>query len=379
MFAEYNVLFGIFGSYDGVSESDYDVTYTKGLSTMMIGGKGGKVYWFVFEQMAKVHPTGSIPKYTKADEEAFAEKYRDTNLKPKGAIKFADIWKNRMNSCLVPTEEAEYEHWTWGRFVCLGDSIHKVTPNMGAGGNAAIESAAALANAIKKMVGECNSARPSLEAVKSGLQEYEKIRSPPVSHMMVLANSLTRIQALKTFADKITALYIAPNAGDFLADLIADITVGSIKIDYLPPPERSLDAPMPFNPELGLTNLESKLKRMLLALPFLGLTVLAVQHIHLDLVKQLRPFTAEILKAGKIEWDSSSIDIRETFYHIKFVDDIWRDITVAFLPTQLFEPITMWQMPTFLADFGVVYAIFLIESARRANTLTLLQLFVSPL
>jgi len=136
---------------------------------------------------------------------------------------------------------------------------------------------------------------------------------------------------------------------------------------------------MPFNPELGLTNLESKLKRMLLALPFLGLTVLAVQHIHLDLVKQLRPFTAEILKAGKIEWDSSSIDIRETFYHIKFIDDIWRDITVAFLPTQLFEPITMWQMPTFLADFGVVYAIFLIESARRANTLTLLQLFVSPL
>jgi hypothetical protein len=80
MFAEYNVLFGISGSCDGVSESDYDVTYTKGLSTMMIGGKGGKVYWFVFEQMAKVHPTGSIPKYTKADEEAFAEKYRDTNL-----------------------------------------------------------------------------------------------------------------------------------------------------------------------------------------------------------------------------------------------------------------------------------------------------------
>jgi 2-polyprenyl-6-methoxyphenol hydroxylase-like FAD-dependent oxidoreductase len=80
-----------------------------------------------------------------------------------------------MSSCLVPTEEAEYEHWTWGRFVCLGDSIHKVTPNMGAGGNAAIESAAALANAIKKMVDECNSARPSLEAVKSGLQEYEKL------------------------------------------------------------------------------------------------------------------------------------------------------------------------------------------------------------
>jgi len=77
----------------------------------------------------------------------------------------------------VALEEVENSVWTWGRIACLGDSIHKMTPNAGHGGNAAIESAAALANAIKAMFGKAKGDRPTYEQVTTCLKDYQKVRT----------------------------------------------------------------------------------------------------------------------------------------------------------------------------------------------------------
>lgn len=44
----------------------------------------------------------------------------------KEKVKFADLWASRLSYRLVPLEEGWVEHWSWGRFVCIGDAIHKV-------------------------------------------------------------------------------------------------------------------------------------------------------------------------------------------------------------------------------------------------------------
>jgi hypothetical protein len=53
--------------------------------------------------------------------------------------------------------------------------------------------------------------------------------------------------------------------------------LGSVKLDFLPVPDRSLHGTMPFNPVQGLGLAESKLMRAAKALPFLAISALAMK------------------------------------------------------------------------------------------------------
>jgi 2-polyprenyl-6-methoxyphenol hydroxylase-like FAD-dependent oxidoreductase len=53
MLAEYICLYGISSETQGVEEGFIEVNYTKGFSTMVIGGKG-KVFWFLFEKLDQI-------------------------------------------------------------------------------------------------------------------------------------------------------------------------------------------------------------------------------------------------------------------------------------------------------------------------------------
>jgi hypothetical protein len=96
-----------------------------------------------------------------------------------------------------------------------------MTPNIGAGGNAGIESAAALANAIKWVVDKSDGQRPSTELVEEALQRYQKQREARAAAMVQSAGEVTRMQAGRSlyhrFAAKIVRLY----PGDFIADYLS--------------------------------------------------------------------------------------------------------------------------------------------------------------
>jgi 2-polyprenyl-6-methoxyphenol hydroxylase-like FAD-dependent oxidoreductase len=320
MTAEYRCLFGIATQTNNYPSGYVDITYAKDKSSLCITGKNGRFYFFMFEKMEKLYRHPDIPKYTANDAESFAESFRDFNITPKdgptGAIKFSDVWKNRTSYSLVALEEAEYQRWTWGRFVCLGDGIHKMTPNAGAGGNSAIESAAALANALYDLQKSNLNKHPSRKDIEAGLTAFQKSRQERASAVLKLANKVTRIQALRTLSDRILSLWAMPLLGDFGADLGVDLYIGATKLDYLPVPERSLKGNMPFNPDHGIGRNESYLKRLLLALPFVAVMSVAVQN----------------------------------------------------LPSA-YDVVAPWQLSSFLADNGILYTIMLIESTRRANAL----------
>lgn len=222
MTAEYKCMFGISSRTKTMPLGYVDVTYMKDLSTFCITGKDYKVYWFMFQKLPKVYKADEVPKYTREDADAFGKEIAHSNIQPNGEVTFEDIWKNRMTYTLVALEEADYKKWTWGRIVCLGDGIHKVTPNSGYGGNSAVESAAALANSIKAMVDRAHGGHPTYEEVTSGLENYQKIRQKRTSEMMKVGNKLTRIQAMKTFGDYLFAHWIGPALGDALLEINAN-------------------------------------------------------------------------------------------------------------------------------------------------------------
>lgn len=148
---------------------------------------------------------------------------------------------------------------------------------------------------------------------------------------------------------------------------------GAVKLDYLPIPERSLHGTMRFNPSQGLGQTESKLWRAVRGLPFLAITAVALYFMWGVCLPHLLVRIDEILKNGVQNNIGKPEHIKplHSFYHIGFIDKRVRGLTACFASLQFVDISSSWQTLSFLTDLGVVYSILLIESARRANIMTL--------
>lgn len=134
-----------------------------------------------------------------------------------------------------------------------------------------MESAAALANSIKKMVDVTIDGHPSQEQVVACLEGYQRSREIRAGAAIDASNFLTHVQAFATWGHVLFARYGLSILSDFLENLGADMSVGAALLDYLPPPERSLKGNLPFNPEQGEGHKEWYSKRLILGLPLLAL------------------------------------------------------------------------------------------------------------
>ncbi|KAH0336412.1 FAD/NAD(P)-binding domain-containing protein, partial [Aureobasidium melanogenum] len=277
----YQCLYGIASSSCGLPVGEIDVGYHNKRSSLILAGKNDRSYYFVFQKMNKIYKPPHIPKFTEADRDEFAKQNGD--MKVREDICFGDIHKNMVTSTLVAIETATYKIWTWGRIACLGDSAHKMTPNAGFGGNAAIESAAALANSIKKLSDISDGQRPTEQQIIHSLQSYQKGREIRAMAAIEASNFLTGVHALATWAHALFVRYGLSILDDFFEGLSSDMSVGATLIEYLPPPEISLVGQMPFNPEQGQGHKENLFLRALLASPFLVLVAFAWKFASLNL------------------------------------------------------------------------------------------------
>jgi FAD dependent monooxygenase len=116
----------------------------------------------------------------------------------------------------LPLEEASHEVWTYDRIVCIGDAIHKMTPNMGQGGNQAIESAAVLTNCLVEMLGQ-NKKGVTTGEIENALRRYQRIRQKRSKRIVDLSATLTRIEALATWKYTLRFLYFPPLSGEVMA------------------------------------------------------------------------------------------------------------------------------------------------------------------
>ena len=321
--AEYNCLFGIaVGVDDEFRPGDMDIRYDYGVTLGSIIAKGDKYYYFLQTRLDKSYRFGNFPRYTAQDTEAFALKYSDMVIRP--GHTFGDIWKKTISHRLVPIEEGVFRTWTWGRVVCLGDSIHKSTPDLGAGGNAAIESAAAVANAIKRIIDEANGSPISETDVRRSLKAYQEERQLRADAVVEASGRLTRLHGLETFADRLFFKYGLAHAADFLDEALGDMMIGATKIDYLPLPRKSLTGTKPFNPSQGEGKKESTTKRALLSLPLFCLVFIAFFTMN---VSTAIPWAENLLRnetitSGPYSGKETLVPIRNSFYNIKGVDNL---------------------------------------------------------
>lgn len=204
-----------------VPEGESHVAADVDHSALVFVGKGGVPQWFFFSKMPQKYiGKANIPRYTKADMDAEVEKYGDFQAIENVTIK--QLIDNTKTYSYFPLEEANHEHWTYKRIVCLGDSIHKMTPNLGQGGNQAIESAAVLTNCLVEMLTQSVTPDVQLGDIENTLLRYQKIRQKRAKALVDLSGFTTRSDALATLSHTVRYLF-KPLTEDFLAGKVKHI------------------------------------------------------------------------------------------------------------------------------------------------------------
>lgn len=126
--AEYACILGISRPTEGLKPGEIHRTWGKGFTTFVNVGKENQVFWFIFTKMDRKYQYTDIPKFSKEDLDAKAKSFLDTHLCP--GVNFGAVYENAISSSFVPLQEGVCKSWSWGRFACLGDAIHKVCPTL---------------------------------------------------------------------------------------------------------------------------------------------------------------------------------------------------------------------------------------------------------
>ena len=77
------------------------------------------------QSVASERATGSdIPRFTKDDEITLAKEHFSDQVT--GSTTFGDVYRNRLQTALVPLEEHVFDQWHFKRIITIGDAAHKV-------------------------------------------------------------------------------------------------------------------------------------------------------------------------------------------------------------------------------------------------------------
>ncbi|KAL4962870.1 FAD-dependent oxidoreductase [Aspergillus stella-maris] len=233
---EYSCVFGISPSIKGLNTGEQTVAMSDGAVILTAHGKNGRIYWFLIEKLDRQYIYPDHPRLGPQDAASSAERYRHHPL-CNGAT-FGQLWDTREIATMTPLEEGLPETWYYNRMVLIGDSAHKMTPNLGQGANMAIEDAAKLATLIHALVhGTKNDNRettPEPEAVTAMLQEYQASRYPRIRSTYNMSRAMVRVQTRDSFLMALLGRYLVPHANGFIAYAISQSIADGEICGFLP-------------------------------------------------------------------------------------------------------------------------------------------------
>ncbi|PYH44830.1 FAD-dependent oxidoreductase [Aspergillus saccharolyticus JOP 1030-1] len=377
MKSEYNCVFGIAEPTPGLVSGMLYRTYGEGYSLLVISSKHGRVYYFFFAKMDKVYTGNDTPQYSQADLEEQVAKYLGKPVT--GTVPFSEVIQRTVTQTMVPLEEALFKHWCMDRFVCIGDSIHKMTPNLGQGGMCAIESAASLANSLAtlvvhdasegKNISASSSSSISVDEIHRCLKNWEAARLARIPTVYAGSRDLTRIEALASPKYKFIAFYILPYFGSYLLDLNCLMMTGSVKLDCEPAPARSLQCTMAYTDSYPQTSADKAWKRALKVAPLVACYAAASATMGAVVQKTMPYLIKQIAQGTWMASNGEVINLTEPIYHVQFLDNLLGPMALCFLPSiSGSDPQSRLQMLSFMTDLSPVYGIWLLESLRNSES-----------
>ncbi|XHF96424.1 hypothetical protein AWENTII_000062 [Aspergillus wentii] len=229
-------VFGISSQIDGLVSGEHTVNNLDGLTILTFHGKSGRVFWFVIKKLDQTYTYPNAPRFSTDDAALLCGQLGNVRVWKDVCIK--DIWKNREVVSMTALEEGFFQTWHCDRIVLMGDSVHKMTVNIGQGANTAIEDAAVLSSLINRLINSHSVKKPSNEQITRLLREYQTARYTRVKQIYDRSRLAVRFQARDGFLKAAFGRYIVPYIGN-LADRPSQLVADGEVIDFLPRPERS--------------------------------------------------------------------------------------------------------------------------------------------
>jgi 2-polyprenyl-6-methoxyphenol hydroxylase-like FAD-dependent oxidoreductase len=238
---EMTATFGaLFGSADrqpsssgitDVPEGTFFETHGKD-AMMQCAVMNGLVYFAIYGRLAE--PTQERRRFSDADKMHFMSRWADSHFAP--GVKVKDLVARAKWTNMVHLEEGVMDvPWYGDRVVLVGDSVHKMTPNLGLAYNQAIQGAVTLTNVLRRLLLE--SPAPSTEQLRDQVfAPYQArnmknaIKANDISGMSLRMGSWCN--PLATVLDK----YLMPRInGDEAAIklLVAPLILDGIVLDFV--------------------------------------------------------------------------------------------------------------------------------------------------
>ncbi|KAE8365079.1 hypothetical protein BDV27DRAFT_171886 [Aspergillus caelatus] len=316
MVTQYRGVFGISSSVTGIKEGEMHNVFVKGASILVIGCKD-HVFWIVGVKMERTYYAPETPRFDQSQLEDDLAFLMDKHVC--AGVQFKEVYQRCIRSSHLPLEEGIFERWNCGRAACIGDSVHKMTPNLGQGGCCAIESAVTLANAIIEIVQSREKQQPP--NIETRLDSWATASKPRMRLICTLSEMVIRMQSLDNVVYEITGPIFSKYYMDTFADLISDMGVGGECISFLPLPERQRTGTMPFG------------KRHYIGSP--------------------------IIPPGRLLW---SIPLLICF-----------SLSILMSPAEI-PASSSWDVYSAIADLGIFQTIWALESVRICNAITFMSL-----
>ncbi|SPJ88799.1 related to hydroxylase [Fusarium torulosum] len=211
---------------------DYE-THSEGFSAQLIMPSHERYFFTIYLKLDK--PTKG--RYWITDEQAdqLAKKYGDIYLAP--GVTFKQVWEAKNWTHTAPFEEGVAKKWSRDRVVLLGDSVHKMTPNIGFGLNTGWQSTVVLINLLRNLLLE--TPNPDIKDLTKVFTEYQRTRQAHVTKDVELAGTSTRAVMWDNFLWKFLDVYVLPyiNGDTILAKHMCCPTVKkAVTLNFLPEP-----------------------------------------------------------------------------------------------------------------------------------------------
>ncbi|KAJ5388990.1 Monooxygenase FAD-binding, partial [Penicillium cataractarum] len=234
---EYACVFGISLPIPGLRSGEHINRYGDKFCVITFHGKGDRVFWFIIQKLDRVYAYPNAPRFSPKDAASLCAKLSDVKLL--GDITVGDLWKARQVASMTALEEGMFETWHFNRIVLLGDSTHKMAPNIGQGANTAIEDVAVLSSLLNHVIKNCEGQNPSNHAIEKMLQEYQRLRFGRVKNTCSRAKFGARFHTRDNWLKAWIGRYIFPRLDRLAESQASNALTGGGTVDFLPIPERS--------------------------------------------------------------------------------------------------------------------------------------------
>ncbi|KAG8412675.1 hypothetical protein J3458_013116 [Metarhizium acridum] len=234
---EYSCCFGISKCVTGLTSGEQVMHMENGRTLVVIPSKDKVVFWFLVEKLDRTYRYSEAPRFTADDATALCS--QAFTLPIKNGITFEDIWNKRDVVNMLGLEESCLSTWSTGRLVCIGDSIHKMTINLGQGANCAIEDVAVLSNLLRNICEANSGTLPTELEIDLLLRRFKKEHLSRVTQITNMSRLTVRVHARKGLLHRFIGRYVMPYFGEYFEARPFNMLADAAALDFIPLPKSS--------------------------------------------------------------------------------------------------------------------------------------------